>query len=141
MLVAILCLGFMAACTSTHEDINGYYQYEKTVYRNSLGEYIMTKEDAPDYIISKTSFTFLYIDGTRKQISSSFKKSKVDTEEFAALFQYNINVPDISVFKQRYQYIINDEYSLYAMDSEVWLALCADNTMWSIYQLVKFAEE
>jgi len=133
----LLCLGVMVACSSNDEDIYGYYQYEDTIYLNGLSSYLVTKANAPDYVITDESVTILHADGTKEQIMASFEKSEVDIEAFTALFMAKVGVPDILVFKQRQQYSINEQYRLYVMDGEVWLAQCPGNTMWAIYQLIK----
>lgn len=137
ILAELLCLGVMVACASNDEDINGYYRYEKTIYNNPASSYMVTKENAADYVITEESVTILHTDGTKEQITASFEKSEVDAEAFAALFMPKVSVPDISGFKQRHQYSINEQYRLYVMDGEVWLAQCPRDTMWGIYRLAK----
>jgi hypothetical protein len=136
LLVPVICLGIVGSCASK-EAINGYYEYETTIYHNPISSYLVTKENADDYIIADDSVTIVHADGTEEKISASFDKSKVDEEAFVALFQIQIGVPDISAFKQRHQYSINEEYRLYVMDDEVWLAQCPRDRMWGIYRLTK----
>ncbi len=141
ILVSFLCIGLISACNSTENNINGYYQYEKTIYRNPLSSYLMVKENAPDYVITDDCFNILYNDGTEEQISTVFKKSKLNKNDFEDSIQPYIEILDTSGFKQCYQYIIDDVYRLYVMNDEVWLALCANDTMWSIYKLDKIEED
>lgn len=136
LLVPVICLGIFGSCTSD-DDINGYYEYEATVYNHPASSHMEIKENARDYIITDDSLTIVYPDGAEEQISASFDKSEVDEEAFVALFQFEIGVPDISVFEQLHQYSINEEYHLYVMDDEVWLAQCPRGKMWGIYRLTK----
>jgi hypothetical protein len=136
LLVLIICLGTVGGCASSG-DINGRYKYEETIYLIPLSSYIVMKDNADDYIIANDSLTIVHTDGTKEQIKASFNKSEVDKEAFAALFQFKIGVPDISVFKKRSQYIVNEQYRFYVMDGEVWIAQCPKNLMWAIYRLVK----
>lgn len=131
------CIISTVACTMDNEDITGYYQYENTIYTNPASSYMVTKENAANYVITEDSLTILHADNTKEQIPSSFEKSEVDAEAFAALFLFEIGIPDISSYKQSYQYSINEQYRLYVMDDEVWLAQCPRDTMWGIYRLVK----
>ncbi|MDD5288358.1 MAG: hypothetical protein PHY28_04520 [Dehalococcoidales bacterium] len=142
-LAGLLCLAVMAGCVSNNVDIKGTYRYEKTVYMNPLSSWYTTKENAPKYVVAEMSLTILQTDGTEEQITASFEKSEVDVEAFAALFMPGVRmmgesgVPDISGFKQRYQYSINERYRLYVLDGETWLAFGQGGSMWGIYQLVK----
>ena len=140
LLVPIICLGIFGGCAS-NDDINGYYEYEETVYHNPASSYFVTKDNADDYIIADDYLTVVHTDGTEEKISASFDKSEVDEEAFVALFQFEIAVPDISVFEERHQYSINEEYRLYVMDDEVWLAQCPRGTMWGIYRLTKMEND
>ena len=141
ILVQIVCLGIVGGCASNDDDINGYYKYEETIYHNPASSYLVTKDNADDYIIADDSVTIVHIDGTREKILASFDKSEVVEEAFVALFWPEIGVPDISVFKQRYQYSINEQYCLYVMDNEVWLAQPSGGTMWGIYRLIKIEDD
>ena len=141
LLVPIICLGIFGGCAANDDDINGYYEYEETIYHNPASSYLVTKDNADDYIIADDYLTIVHTDGTEEQIPASFAKSEVDEEAFVALFQFEIGVPDISAFKQRHQYSINEQYRLYVMDDEVWLAQCPRDTMWSIYRLTKIEDD
>ena len=137
-LVLVGCLLSNISCTSNNADITGYYRYDKSIYySNPASSHLMVKENAPDYIIAPESLTILHTDDTKEQITGSFEKSKVDTETFNALFIFEMGIPDISGYQQRHQYSINEQYRLYVIDDEVWLARCPRDTMWAIYQLVK----
>lgn len=141
ILATFLSLGVTAACVSNDdEDIEGYYRYEKTIYALPLSSYIAQQENV-DYVITEDSFTIRNIDGSKEMIATNFEKSEVDIESFTALFKPTINVPEISGFKQRYQFFINERYRMYTMDREVWLALCPEDTIWRIYQLDKVEDE
>lgn len=137
VLAGLLCLGGLTACTSHNDDINGYYRYEKVIFHNIASSHLPTAENTPDYLITDTSLIILEKDGTYKQITAGFEKSEVDVEEFNALFQFDIGVPDISGYKQRYQYIVDRQYRLYVMDDKIWIAECPMDIMWGIYQLAK----
>lgn len=136
-LIMLGCMLSTMACTMDNEDISGCYQYANTIYTCPGSSYMVTKENAADYVITEDSLTILRADNTKEQIPGSFEKSEVDAEAFAALFLLEIGIPDISGYKQSYQYSINEQYRLYVMDNEVWLAQCAKDTMWGIYRLVK----
>ena len=104
IMVQIIGFGVVGGCATTDDGINGYYKYEETIYRNPVSSYLVTKDNADDYIIADDSVTIVHTDGTREQILTSLNKSEVDEEAFVALFQFQpeIGVPDISVFKQRH---------------------------------------
>ena len=136
-LILILALVALVACVPNNKDIYGSYQYEETIYNNPASSFIMTKENADNYIITNGSITIQHPDGTREQVAASFQKSEVDIDAFGNLFIAKVWIPDISSFEQRYQYSINEKYRLYAMDDEIWLAQCPGDTMWSIYRLIK----
>ncbi|GAI50292.1 unnamed protein product, partial [marine sediment metagenome] len=34
LLVPIICLGIFGGCAANDDDINGYYEYEETIYHN-----------------------------------------------------------------------------------------------------------
>ncbi|MBA7590772.1 hypothetical protein ES708_32909 [subsurface metagenome] len=138
LLVQIICLGIVGGCAANDDDINGYYEYEETIYKIPLSSYIEHNADA--YIIADDSVTIVHTDGTREKILASFDKIEVDEEAFVALFQPAVGVPDISVFQQRHQYSINEQYCLYVMDNEVWLAQCPGGIMWGIYRLIKMED-
>ncbi|MFP3974864.1 MAG: hypothetical protein ACLFVK_01410 [Dehalococcoidia bacterium] len=140
-LVAIMCLGIIGGCAPDDNDINGYYKYGKTIYKNPASSYMVTKHNADNYLIADDSVTIVHADGSEEKIIASFDKSEVNEEDFVALFQPKAGVPDISVFEQRYQYSINEQYCLYVMDDEVWLAQYPGGTMWSIYRLVKAEDD
>ena len=137
VLAELLCIGGIVACVSNAADISGYYRYEETIYQNPASSYMVTKENANDYIITEESITILRIDGTKEQITASFEKSEVDIEAFAALFMPKVGVPDVSGFKQRRQYSINEQYRIYVMDDEIWIVQCPNDMMWAIFKLVK----
>lgn len=141
ILVEIICLGIVGGCASNDDDINGYYKYEETIYHNPASSYMVTKDNADDYLIADDSVTIVHTDGTKERIIASFDKREVDKEGFVALFQPKVGVPDISVFKQHHQYSINEQYCLYVMDHEVWIAQYPGGTMWSIYRLVKMEDD
>lgn len=144
VLTGLLCLGSVSACTSDNEDIKGTYRFEKTIYMNPLSSMLPTKENSPKYVITGDYIAIIQTDGTKQQITANFSKSDVDVNTFGALFmefsamgQYS--APDVSGFKQRYQYSVNEQYLLYKMDDRLWLAQLAlgkDKKMWYIYQLV-----
>lgn len=143
ILMAIACLGNPGGCVSedvySPDIINGYYEYEETVYQNPLSSYLVTKENASDYIITNNSVTIVHSDGTEEKIDAGFEKSEVDQAAFTALFiMPEAGMPDISVYQKRLQYRVDEQYSLYVMDHEIWWARCSPvGTMWSIFRLVK----
>ncbi|MDD5190448.1 MAG: hypothetical protein PHE50_05335 [Dehalococcoidales bacterium] len=139
ILVAIFFLTAAGGCAH-NDSIVGHYVFEQTIYKNSASSYFATKDNADEYIITDNSLIVIHTDGTRTQIPADFHKSKIEIEQYTALFKPPIGVPDISMFKERYQYSINDQYRLYVMDDTVWIAQCPSEIMWSIYRVVKIQD-
>jgi hypothetical protein len=137
ILTGLICLTLAGGCTSNFDDIKGLYKYKETIYNNPASSYFTTKDNADDYLITDDSLTVIHKDGTEEKIAAGFEKSEVDKASFISLFKPEIIMPDISGYKQRYEYSIDKHYRLYTMDSEIWIALCAKNTMWSIFRLVR----
>ena len=137
ILVQIICFGILSGCTSSSDNINGLYQYEETIYINPLSSYLVTKDNADEYVITDDSITIVHKDNTRERIVTIFEKRVVDQEMFNTLFQAKTSMPDISGFNERYQYSINEQYRIYVMDDEIWIAQCPNDMMWAIFKLVK----
>ena len=133
----------MLVCVSNEEenknkDIYGNYRYEETIYRNPLSSQMAI--NTPKYIIKKNNITKLQTFGSEEKITASLKKSELNEEAFKNMFMPEVGVPDISNYKQCYQYSINERYCLYVLDDEVWLVEFPNGTMWSIIRIVKIKQ-
>jgi len=150
----------MIACASNPKittktgDINnlfGSYAFDKAIYVNPLSSaaYFGVKEY---YTFNEDSFYLINAYG-KEELKVTYEKAEVNEEEFAGSFQIDINVPDISSYKTKYQYTLKSHntgsyYRIYEMDDELWLAKVNKGTgeedkelIWSIFKLSKISED
>ena len=73
--VIVPCLGIFGGCVSndfnSRDDINGYYEYEETIYHNPMSSYLVTKDNADNYLIADDSLTIMHTDGTKEEIAAA----------------------------------------------------------------------
>jgi hypothetical protein len=95
----------------------------------------------PYYTLAADSLTITNPDGPEEVVPISYARAEVDETEFAASFDMEFGVPDISGYTARYQFTLNQgsaqtAYRVYWMDGEIWLAsLHGGGKLWSIYRL------
>jgi hypothetical protein len=153
LLAAVIILAAVGtACAERAPELSelyGSYEFEDTVYYNPLSSFIAVKGDMPVYTLTEDSLIIEEISGEKKTVSVTYEKAAVDEDTFKKQFMFNdtegFAAPDISKYKTRYQYTLNEpgggnpRYRLYMMDDELWLASLGgkENTLWSIYKLTK----
>ncbi len=151
----ILCFGVITACTANTESetdalsgIYGYYEFHENVYTNPLSSFMAVKGYMPYFGITENALLILYApalgnkDGSVQEFAAVFKKEPLVKKDFELLFEPDWHIPDISQYRERYQYAVFSakdapEYRLYIMDGEIWLAMLSSGRIWSIYNLEK----
>jgi hypothetical protein len=152
---AVLCITAAAvfAANSAKRGINalkqsdmyGTYMFEDTVYMNPLSSFLPVKGYMPVYTFDKDSMIIIGTDGKETSVPAKYLRSEVAENEFKDSFDIDVGLPDISRYKVRVQYAINEvnfgnpSYSLYFMDGEIWLVTARNDKIWSIYKLDKQA--
>ena len=132
--------------TNNCSNICGYYEFDENIYTNPLSSFFAVKGYMPYYGISKNALMIINNEnGSIQEFAAIFAKSSLDKEDFKLLFEPVMGIPDISQYRERYQYAVfsvegTPEYRLYVMDGEVWLATMHRDVLWSIYKLVKTDE-
>lgn len=156
--LAAFCVFFISACTDNttviertkeSKELFGNYRFEEQVYMNPASSFIATADLREHYTFTKTSI-IISNESSKQELPASYEREKVDEEAFKDLFFIELGVPDISLYKERYQYTLtapseSPAYRLYMMDEEIWLAkMQSDSAMsqrsehiWSIYKIVK----
>ncbi|MEN6389182.1 MAG: hypothetical protein ABFD04_02120 [Syntrophomonas sp.] len=133
--------------TNDSYDIRGCYEFEENVYTNPLSSFLAVKGHMPYYKISARALTINNDEnGSKQEYSADFSKVPLNKERFTSLFNPDLGRPDISRYRECYQYAVfsaqgTPQYRLYVMDNEVWLAAMHNDVMWSIYRLKKTDEK
>lgn len=149
LLFLIIVVAYMtnqnkSAVVSDTNEFYGNYIYEKTVYISPLNSFCTFDGFVEYYTFSRDSMTITDKIGLQRKIPAQYAKVVVDTEDFNAAFNIDEYIPDITKYKERYQYTLNDftpinpVYRIYLMDDEVWLASMNSGTMWTIYKLKRY---
>lgn len=126
-------------------DLFGVYVFDSVVYNNPLSSFVAMKDYMPAYELTEDRLIIEKLDGERKEIPAEYAVSEVDEAAFRALLFAGPEQPDVTRYKTRLQYTLNEGadtyplYRLYVMDDEVWLAKLSTggDRIWSIYRLVK----
>lgn len=161
VLAVILCVTTAVVCAanpmenireSTEDELKGNYIFEKGIYMNPLSSFIPFEGFKEYYTLTPDSLIVTDEDGNQQKFGISYKKTEVDEQAFQNGFIVNTSeIPDISVYKERWQYTLTDAsdikaYRLYKMDNEIWLARIYNNSakpqekesFWSIYKIKRF---
>ncbi|WP_138754516.1 M56 family metallopeptidase [Paenibacillus sinopodophylli] len=132
----------------------GSYRFEKQVYMNLLSSQRAFEGFKEYYTLTENSLTITNEVSNQQTIAAAFNRTVLDEQQYNSSFMVpGVQVPDISSYKERYQYVLNDSavdpgYRLYLLDNEVWLVKMHKdkaNTLkseyvWSIYQISKLDE-
>ncbi|MEX1376728.1 MAG: M56 family metallopeptidase [Eubacteriales bacterium] len=121
-------------------DIYGTYYANEVVYVNPLSSFYpfdLTK--APYYVINKNEFS-VFDQETEEAIYSEnplYAISEITEEEFKDLFfmDLDIGMIEISGYSNIREMKISDEYILFIIDSELWIAGMNGEYIWIIYKL------
>lgn len=106
-------------------DIYGVYAFDKALYVSPLSSSIYT--NVTEYYTLGKDYVHIVDPYRMEELSVTYEGSEVDEDEFNNSFMLNIDSfkVDISNYKERYQYTLqstNENYRIYVMDDEVWLA-------------------
>ena len=160
---AILCVAAIVACAVNPTENTGAkagnkpygnYVFEKQVYMNPLSSFIAFDGYREYYTLTENLLILTDEAGNRQRFSVTYEQAKVDEQEFKNSFILNIGVPDITTYKERYQYTLtsafnSDVYRIYRLDDEIWLARIHKDTantqkseyIWNIYKITRFDGE
>ncbi|NIK77709.1 beta-lactamase regulating signal transducer with metallopeptidase domain [Paenibacillus castaneae] len=133
----------------------GSYRFEKQVYMNPLSSFMPFEGFKEYYTLTEDSLTITNEAGNQQKLKAAYERKALDEQEFKDSFMLpSINVPNISGYKERYEYVLTDsavdpQYRLFLLDDELWLAKIHKDTvntlkseyMWSIYKISKLDDE
>ncbi len=163
-LAVILCVTVVFACAANpmkktsakmSNELFGNYMFEKQVYMNSLSSFMAFSGYKEYYTLAENLLVLTDETGHQQRIEVSYERKVLDEEEFNNSFKIkSTGTPDISAYKERYQYTLNGTYGsvvyrLYHLDDELWLARIHKDTantqkneyIWSIYKITKYEGE
>ena len=129
--------------TMEEADIFGCYEFGENIYTNPVSSFFPYKGDMPYYEISEKSLKIINNrDGTVQEFAGDFERKSLNKDNFESLFMMDFRIPDITQYKERYQYATYTSenvqgFRLYVMDREVWIADFHGKYLWSIYRLTK----
>jgi beta-lactamase regulating signal transducer with metallopeptidase domain len=161
---AATCILAVAVCATNpivngalKESANPYgsYRFEEQVYMNLLSSFMAYEGFKEYYTLTENSLIITDEAGNQQKIAAAYERKALDEQAFKESFMMpSMNVPTISGYKERYQYVLNHSavdpgYRLYLLDDEIWLAkMHKDNVntlkneyIWSIYKISKLDEE
>ena len=161
-LTAILCVTAVVTCaanpvkeamTKSSDVPYGNYVFEKQVYMTPLSSFMVFDGFKEYYTLTKNLLILRDETGIKQRFAVTYKQDKVDEQAFKNSFMINISVPDITKYKDKYQYTLTDTsgsavYRIYCMDDEIWLARIHKNSantqkseyIWSIYKITSVEE-
>ncbi len=125
----------------TIEDISeiyGTYHPDKVVYVNPLSSfYPFDLDKSPYYTIGENKFSYIIPKTDESTVVDDPQYELIDLtqEEFEDLFMMEIDMTDSSQYESIKRIVISEEYSLFIMDSELWLASFNGDKIWMIYRL------
>jgi hypothetical protein len=156
IVTVVFCAGVIIACAAnpqsgdigSDKDIFGYYEFDKNIYTWPLSSFLPVKGYMPYFKISQNALKIISsTDSSAQEIPGVFEKKPINKDDFKSMFDMDLNIPDISSYKECYQYAVFSadgapEYHLYVMDGEIWLVNIHKNRegnigIGSIYKLVK----
>ncbi len=131
----------------------GNYVFKKQIYMNPLSSFIAFDGFEEYYTLTKNLLIISNENGIQQRFSVSYKQSKVDEQAFNNSFMIDLDVPDISKYKERFQYTLTEisgsaVYRIYRMDDEIWLARIQKDpaktkmkeNIWSIFKIASIEE-
>jgi len=150
IIAVMLYLIVTAACAANQKEnsgvqetsgLYGNYLFETAIYMNPLSSFYPFDGYVEYYTFTEDMLMITNETGLQTIVPAKYEKVAVDTEAFKDAFDIDVGVPDISKYKERFQYTLNEltstnpAYRLYLMGSEVWLARINNTSIWSIYKL------
>ena len=156
----LLCAGVIIVCASnpdltgkdtavnqkTEEELYGLYVFDENLYTTPISSSFTPSKGRLLYFeIAADSLRVIDKEqGTTKEYTAVYEKKAVDENTFVVPFSDMAVPPDISQYKDCYQYAVFSsgdslEYRLYIMDNEVWLASFSgkDSWLWSLYKIIR----
>lgn len=132
------------------EELYQNYRFEKQVYMNGLSSFLALHGFEEYYTLTRDTLTIISASGEKRSFDIEYKFSEVSEQDYKALFMFDFSGPDISQYRQRYQYVLCEPaerspgYTLYLMDGETWLARVnsgrdGEKYFWSIYKIQTYA--
>lgn len=147
----LICLIALGACGTGAEievpntsDLWGNYVYESLVYMNSLSSFLPFNGYWEFYALSEDALVVSDVSGIRWNIPVEYKRVEISVKEFKNYFVGDFQVPDISKYKKRYQYMLKEPtpaeqgFCLFLMDREIWFARMNNRMMWSIFKIARW---
>ncbi|WP_053372893.1 M56 family metallopeptidase [Paenibacillus sp. FJAT-27812] len=133
----------------------GSYRFDGQVYMNLLSSFRALEGFKEYYTLTENEIIITDEAGNQQKTAAAYERKDLDEQEFKGSFMMpSMNVPDISGYKERYQYVLtqsadNPGYRLYLLDDEIWFAkMHKDNVntlkseyIWSIYKISRLDEE
>lgn len=134
------------------ENVYGKYAFKKQIYMNPLSSFLALDGFHEYYTFLENAFILTDQDGNQKSMEISYQPAPAEDASFRGSFMMDgFGIPDITAYKERYQYTLTDTYGraiyrLYLLDGEAWLARIHQDSVnvkkseyiWSIYQLERF---
>ncbi|WMJ89195.1 M56 family metallopeptidase [Anaerocolumna sp. MB42-C2] len=162
ILTAILCVTAVITCaanplkeaiTKSNDVPYGNYVFEKQIYMNPLSSFMVLDGFKEYYTLTKNLLILTDKTGIQQRYAVTYQKDLVDEQTFKNSFMININIPDVTKYKDKYQYTLTNTsgsavYRIYLMDDEIWLAQIhkdSANTqkseyIWSIYKITRIGD-
>ncbi|MBN2879253.1 MAG: hypothetical protein JXN65_06430 [Clostridia bacterium] len=124
----------------TIEDLYGTYYPNEVIYVNPLSSfYPFDLSKGPYYEIDENMFAVVKMENDEKIYSTTpdYLISEISEEEFINMFfmELQIGMPDITEYNTISKVEISDRYTLFIMDSELWVAEMNGDYLWLIYRL------
>lgn len=156
----LLCAVTIIVCTSNPDftgketsanqisakELSGLYVFDKNLYTTPMSSSFPPSKGSLLYFeIAADSLRVIDKEqGTTKEYTAVYEKKAVDENTFAVPFSDMAVPPDISQYKNSYQYAVFSsgdswEYRLYIIDNEVWIASFSgrDSWLWSLYKITR----
>jgi hypothetical protein len=132
VLLAVSMLAAFAACdqnTDKNELASGTYEFSESIFTNLISSTLYLGGTGQKYIFDREKELFVIVDAeTNEAVNEyaveSIKPIIVDRETWEDKFLASDAIESLSIkkYKSCLEYIVNDIYSIYTMDNEVWLA-------------------
>jgi hypothetical protein len=136
-MLIVLMLAAFAACgknTDKYELASGTYEFAEAMFTNLISSTLYLGGTGQKYIFDRKKELFVIVDAETNEavneyVFENIKPIIVDKKAWADKFFESDAIEPLSIkkYKACREYIINDIYSIYTMDNEVWLALKRTN--------------
>ncbi|MCL6460065.1 MAG: M56 family metallopeptidase, partial [Gorillibacterium sp.] len=152
LLATTACILVIASCAfnpmaklspKESEALYGQYEFQKQVYMNPLSSFIALDGFKESYTLSEDTLVISDQAGNEQSIPVRYERVAVDEQGLKNSFSIDVGTPDLTQFKDRIQYTLNEasssgpSYRLYLMNDEIWIARMKNDKIWSIYQIAK----